>query len=109
VKTLTSWSNDDGALHHSFAGGIISEALPVVVVVACLPSLVLAALFELQRSSSGGCFAAILFFGGYFAAVWPWRMLCRRLCASVQADALPSGGSGGCFATSCRVVDLCFL
>ena len=25
------------------------------------------------------------------------------------ADALPPGGSGGCFATSCRVVDLCIL
>ena len=72
VKTLTFWSNDDSALCRSLAGGNVSEALPVVVVVVCLPSLVSSALSELQRSSSGGCFAALMFIGGYFAAVWPW-------------------------------------
>jgi hypothetical protein len=59
---------------------------------ACLHSA-LSASSGLHWSSAGGCFAAPLFSGGYFAAVMLWWILChcRHIgWSSLQADALPS-------------------
>ena len=83
-ENLDLWSDDDGAWRRFLAGGIVSEALPVaVVVVVYLPSLISSTLSGLQRSSSGGYFVA---FGSL-------------------VDTLSSFCRGGCFAASVGRVD----
>jgi len=96
VASLPPWRRRLG----SSAGGgrlLFSENLRFC---ACLRSFRLHRL-RLYWSSSGGCFAAVLLAGGYFAAVLLWRILCRCRCVGNRFGRMLCrlDRSGGCFAT----------
>ena len=92
-------------LHRSRPGGVVLEALAGggrllfserIHFCACI-RLVSSTSPRLHWSSVGGCFAALLFVGGYFAAVLLWQMLyhhCRLVGVHfgqmIRTDDLPS-------------------
>ena len=98
-------------LHRYRPGGVVLEALAGggrllfserIHFCVCI-RLVSSTSPRLCWSSVGGCFAAPLFVGGYFAAELCWRMLCRRRrwleFSTDGCFAAVVGWSGGYFAT----------